>query len=151
MKKGSTVKIFLDIVLAVALLVLMEPKITGLEPHERLGLLICVGFLIHNLLNRKWIACATRGFFKQLSAKTRVNYVVDWLLFIGMFLVVLSGMEIAKTIDFSWLPFSENRGLWRGVHGSAAMLMFAAVGVHIGLHWNWMLRRFRSNEEAAHD
>lgn len=145
---SSRIKMICDIVIAIALLVLMEPKATGLSFHEWAGLAICLGFLIHNLLNWKWISCVTGNFLKHLPAKTRLNYLLDWLLFLGMFVIVLSGIGIAKTIDFSWLPLPDARWLWRGLHASGALLTFTVVGIHIGLHWKWVLCHFRKTQEV---
>jgi hypothetical protein len=149
--KRSLLKLVLDISLAVAFLALMEPRATGLSLHEWGGLLICVAFLIHNLLNGEWILGVTRGFFSHLPARTRLNYILDWLLFIGLVLIVVSGLGIARTIDFSWLPLPENRWLWRSLHGSAAIFTLLVIGGHIGLHWNWVMCQFRSKPEMCHE
>lgn len=106
--KRTYIKIIIDIAMTAAVLALTEPKATGLSLHEWGGLAICLVFLIHNLINWKWIACVTGKFFQKLPAKNRVNYVLDALLLVGFSAITLSGMAIAKTIDFSWLPLGGN-------------------------------------------
>jgi hypothetical protein len=149
--KRSHIKLIIDVFMTIAVLVLMEPRATGLSLHEWGGLLICVVFLSHILLNWKWVACVTGKFFKKLPAKSRVNYIVDGLLMLGFLLIVLSGMVIAKTIDFSWLPVPGTLFFWRSVHVSASLMTLLAVGVHVGLHWKWVTCQFRSTKrEVAH-
>ncbi len=70
------------------------------------------------------------------------------LLIAGFVLIVLSGMAIAETIDFSWLNLPEQRFFWRGLHSSAAMITFLAVAMHVGLHWNWILYQLRRKKEV---
>jgi hypothetical protein len=149
--KRAYIKIIIDIVMTLAVLALMEPKATGLSLHEWGGLAICLIFLIHNLINWKWIACVTGKFFKKLPVKNRVNYVLDAVLLLGFAAIVLSGMAIAKTIDFSWLPLGGTRFFWRSLHVSASLLTLAAVGVHVGLHWKWIDCQFGNiRKEVAH-
>lgn len=149
--KQSHIKIIIDIVMTVAVLALMEPRATGLSLHEWGGLIICIIFLIHNILNWKWITCVTGKFLKKLPTKNRVNYILDALLVVGFFLIVLSGMAIAKTIDFTWLPLGGTRSFWRSIHVSASMLTLIAVAVHVGLHWQWVTCQFRNiRKEVIH-
>lgn len=70
------------------------------------------------------------------------------ILALGFVLIVLSGMAIAKTIDFSWLKLPGEHFFWRGLHTSSAMMTFLAVAMHVGLHWNWILCQLRRKKEA---
>ena len=149
--KRSYLKLLIDSVMTVALIMLMEPHATGLSLHEWGGLVICAAFFAHALLNWKWIACVTGKFFAKLPAKSRVNYCLDALLAAGFFLTVLSGMAIAKTIDFTWLSLPGTWPFWRGLHTLAALLTLLAVGVHVGLHWKWVVYQCKKRkQEAAH-
>ena len=149
--KRSYIKFAIDVVMAVAVIMLMAPRATGQPAHERGGLLICVAFLVHALLNWKWIACMTGKFFTKVPMKSRLNYCLDLLLVVGFFLTVLSGMAIAKTIDFTWLSLPGTWPFWRGLHTLAALLTLLAVGVHVGLHWKWVVYQCtKRKQEVAH-
>ena len=148
--KQSTLKVMIDVIMTASVLALMEPRATGLSLHEWGGLAICLIFLVHNLLNWKWIACVTGRFFKRLPLKNRINYVLDAFLLVGFAAIIVSGMAIARTINFTWLPFGGTMFFWRSLHVSASMLTLIAVAVHLGLHWNWVLCRFTSRKEASH-
>lgn len=147
--KLSHLKLLVDVVMTVAVVALMAPRATGLSLHEWSGVLISLVFFAHILLNWKWIACMTSKFFTRLPMKSRLNYCLDALLFVGFFLTVLSGMAIAKTIDFAWLPLPENMFLWRMLHGTAARLSFIGAGIHVGLHWKWVVCQFKRDDKVS--
>jgi hypothetical protein len=136
------VKVILDAAMTLGFLALMEPKATGLSIHEWAGLGICVFFIAHKLLNKEWIVAATKGLFSKSQPKAvRLNYVVDLVLLLGFALIVVSGMAIAKTIDFTFLFPAGGGFAMKLLHGLAAALILAGVGMHLGLHWNWIKSR----------
>ena len=141
--KRSYLKLLIDIMMTLAVILLMDPHATGLSVHEWGGLVICAVFLVHALLNWKWIACITGRFFTRLPGKSRINYCIDALLVVGFFLIVLSGMAIAKTIDFAWLSLPGTWPFWRNLHLFASLVTLLAVGAHVGLHWKWVTRQFK--------
>jgi hypothetical protein len=59
-----------------------------------------------------------------------------------MILMILSGIAIAHTIDFSWLNLGGSRMFWRVMHTSSSLITLTLFGVHLGLHWKWVLQRF---------
>jgi hypothetical protein len=143
--KSVVFKFILNIVLAVSFVFLMDEwSFLGLTFHEMAGLVVCLFYILHILLNWAFVKEITLRFFSRTTAKCRLNYVLDVLLLVGFALIIISGMGIAKTIDFAWLGFDgTNRGLWRPMHTSVAMIVLMLVGIHIGLHWDWVLARFR--------
>jgi len=141
----NRVKLGLDFLLLVTFLLLMDPRsFYGLVFHEWAGLFIFVFFLLHKILDWKWVKAITLRFFKTLPRKTRINYVLDVILLVSMTLVVWSGLPIARVIDFSWMGF-ERGGMqfWRLMHVSLSMVLLVTIGVHLGLHWKWVAARFR--------
>jgi len=141
----SRIKIILDIFLTIVFLLLMDPRSVGsIAIHEWAGLGICVFFILHKALSWAWIKSVTKSFFSKTPARVRLNYVLDILLLVGMTAIILSGMKIAKTIDFSWLPVGGNGMVWRFLHLSGSVLTLAVVGIHVGLHWSWIGSTARS-------
>jgi hypothetical protein len=137
---NSKIKLILDIVLTVVFVLLMDPhSIGGLDIHEWAGLAICFFFIVHKAFNWAWIKAVSASFFGKVPPRVRLNYILDILLLIGMVAIVLSGMKISKTIDFSWLPEFGSGLFWRFLHLSGSVLTLAVVGIHVGLHWKWVL------------
>jgi hypothetical protein len=125
------------------MLLLMDPRsFYGLVFHEWAGLIIGIFFIVHKILDWGWIKKVTAGFFRRCSGRARLNYVLDILLLAGIILMILSGIAIARTIDFSWLTLGGTRIFWRVMHTSSSLITLVLFGIHLGLHWNWVLQRF---------
>ena len=141
--KKNTLKIIIDAIMLVGFLFLMEPMSTGLYFHEWAGLLICIFLIVHKLINWVWIKKTTTGFLKKMPAKQRFNYILDWLILFGFTLIVISGIKIAHLINFSWLGMEGMSMFWRFAHTSFSFLTLILVGIHLGLHWKWVLARLK--------
>ena len=136
-------KFFLSLSLTIVMLLLMDPRsFYGLPFHEWAGLFIGVFFILHKVLNWGWIKKVTILFFTKTTWRARLNYILDVVLLAGLTLMILSGAAIARTIDFSWLKLGGSPMFWRVMHTSSSLITLALFGVHLGLHWNWVLQRF---------
>jgi hypothetical protein len=139
----NILKFFLSLSLTIVMLLLMDPRsFYGISFHEWAGLIIGLFFILHKILNWGWIKKVTVGFFRKSTGRARFNYALDILLFAGLILMILSGMAIAKTIDFSWLNLGGSMMFWRVMHTSSSLITLTLFGIHLGLHWNWVLQRF---------
>ena len=138
----NTLKFFLTLSITIVMLLLMDPRsFYGLPFHEWAGLIIGIFFILHKILNWGWIKKVTVSFFVKCQCKARVNYILDVLLLAGMVLMILSGIAISHTIDFSWLKLGGSRLFWRIMHTSSSYITLGLFGIHLGLHWNWVLQR----------
>jgi hypothetical protein len=134
----TTTNLALDLVIAVAFLVAANPPVVGLAIHEWFGLAFAAAVVAHLLLHWEWTVAATRRLFTGKGRGLRLNYTVDALLFVALTATVLSGLLISRHVLASLgLPAQAARE-WRGVHSLAANASIAAMGVHLGLHWNWI-------------
>ncbi|HYQ56436.1 MAG TPA: DUF4405 domain-containing protein [Draconibacterium sp.] len=146
----NRIKLILDLLLLVVMLLLMDPRsFYGLVFHEWAGLLIGLFFILHKALNWSWIKKVTICFFKSSPGRARLNYVLDVLLLAGMLLMILSGVAIARTIDFSWLKLGGSGMFWRVMHISSSFISLTLFGIHLGLHWKWVQLRFRSKKTVS--
>lgn len=144
----NIIKFILNISLSVVMVLLMDPRsFFGLEFHEWAGLIIGIFFILHKILNWGWIKKVTLCFFKAVPGKTRLNYILDVCLLAGITLMILSGIAIARTIDFSWLEIGGSPGFWRLMHTSSSFITLALFGIHLGLHWKWVLQRIGIKKE----
>ncbi len=147
----NILKFWLTLAITICMILLMDPRsFYGLGFHEWAGLIIGIPFILHKLLNWTWIKKVTVGFFRKCTGRARLNYILDVLLLAGIILMILSGIAIARTIDFSWLNLGGSRTFWRVMHTSSSFITLALFGIHLGLHWNWVLQRLRI-KKANHD
>lgn len=135
-------KLILDILMTIVFLTLLNINLTDVAIHEWLGLGILVLFILHKVLNIKWITSVTKNFFSsKTKAKTRVGYIVDLLLFFIVAFIVLSGIFISQTILMEITV--DNIFLWSTLHHLSAYSALALIGVHIGLHWQSIMNAFK--------
>jgi hypothetical protein len=140
----NKLKFYLSFSLTVVMLLLMDPRsFFGLGFHEWAGLIIGLFFILHKILNWTWIKKVTLGFFRKCPARARFNYILDYFLLAGMILMILSGIAIARTIDLSWMKPGGSTFFWRVMHTSSSFLTLALFGIHLGLHWKWVLQRVK--------
>lgn len=137
MKKGfirnNAVKIILDIIMALLLVLMYRKNAISLSFHELGGLAVCGLFLIHKVLNLNWIKGITiRLFSKTLPTRTRIKYVLDFLLLVSMTFILISGIMISQ-VYFTWLQVSGSM-FWKTGHYFASAASLILVGVHIGLN-----------------
>lgn len=139
----NRIKLILNILITIVMLFLMDPRsFYGLGFHEWAGLIIGLFFILHKAINWGWIKKVTVGFIRKCPARARLNYILDVLLLAGMVLMILSGIAIARLIDFSWLNLGGSRTFWRVMHTSSSYITLALFGIHLGLHLHWVKQRF---------
>jgi hypothetical protein len=149
MKKNYT-KIVLDLLMAITFVLLMNPRVLdGLPFHEIAGLIIGVAILAHIGLNYQWVINTTKKIFDpKLPKKTRFSYLLNILLLISMATVIITGIFISKVV-FPSLAVQGGHAL-REIHGLSADATLAFVGLHVGVHWQWVMsickRAFKSKE-----
>lgn len=129
----------LDIVLFFVFLTTYDPDITGDTLHEWMGLGFGTMIVVHLLMHWKWIVQVTKRFFGKLPTKTRINYILNLLLFIDVVNIGFSGMMISESV----LPTFGFRGpgtdFWENTHEMFAEASIVLVGAHLALHWKWLL------------
>ena len=65
MKKKNRIKLALDILMLILLLLMYNKNVLGMSFHEIGGIAVCGLFIIHKLLNGKWILVITGKLFSQ--------------------------------------------------------------------------------------
>lgn len=128
--------------MTILFILLLDSTITGMQLHELIGIGIFVLFIIHKLLNYKWIVAITKNIFgKKTKLKTRIMYILDVLILIAVTLTALSGIFISKSL-FTWITVS-NTAFWKTIHSPVAYLSFILISIHLGLHWQYIMAAFR--------
>lgn len=141
MKNKNAMKILLDIVMVLLLVLMFNKNVISMNFHEIGGLVVCGLFVIHMLLNYKWIIGVTKKIFsKGLKFKARLGYIINGLLLLIMGFIGISGILISKTIFTS---ISSNNIFWKMGHQVVAGYGIILVGIHIGLHWGFLKNYFK--------
>ncbi len=126
--------------MALLLILMYSKNIISLSFHELGGLFVCGLFLIHCLLNWKWITGVSKRLLdKKLPFKTKLGYALNVLLFITMTFIAVSGIMISETVFTS---ISGESIIWRIGHFFAAAAAIILIGIHIGLHWSFIKSMF---------
>ncbi len=142
--KRRGVELLLDTCLLVLLLILFAPRLTGLGLHEWIGLVLVPPTVVHILLSWRWIAASTRRLSRPNSARVRVNYLLNALLFVLLTLVVGSGVAISEVVvPRLGIPTIDDRS-WRALHNQSLNWLLLTAGFHIAMNWAWVRRAFTS-------
>lgn len=135
MKRKTILKIAVDIGMTVMLLLLMTYELIGAATHEWLGIGIFGLFVVHHILNRKWIRCVFKG-------KYALFRIWQTILVIGILLTMVGSMYSGVILSEHALSFLPIKGGWafaRSLHMVCAYWGFILMSLHLGLHWGMMV------------
>ena len=148
----NKLNLMVDLAIFVAFLVAMAPRFSGVAVHEWLGMAFGAAIVTHLLLHWQWIVEVTRRLFGKVQWSARINYILNFLLFIDITLVIFSGIMISRSALLLMGITLVGGGSYRMLHTFTANLSLVLIGLHVALHWQWivnMLRRFVLPSRAA--
>lgn len=136
MSRKRKLRIVIDLSMTLILPFLMAYSLIGETAHEWIGTSMLILFIVHHILNYRWF----RALFKGRYTPARVlNTVVNILLLIDILFQGASGIILSRQV-FSFLSIEQGASLARVIHLLGAYWGFVLMSMHIGLHWNTMLR-----------
>lgn len=144
MKKTDYIKFTLDLLMGIIFAFLFNKTVFGgMAFHEIAGLAIGFAVIIHLILNLKWIKNVTSAILKkETPIKTKIGYVVNLLLLLDILTIIISGICISKVV-FS--NFNLHNNIFdKNTHTAAAYTALLLIGIHVGLHWNWVMNTFKN-------
>ena len=133
--KYKTIKIITDILMTVLMFVLMGIHLTGQMLHEISGTACFVLFVLHHILNRRWIAGISKGKYPAFRV---MQTIINTALFIGVILLMFSGMAMSGYV-FKWLPLPLSNSTARSLHLIISYAVFLVMSMHIGLHFGLII------------
>ena len=133
-KTARVLKLVLDAVMLILLVLMYKKQVISMEFHEIGGLALIGLFLIHHLVNAKWIGAVTQRLFaKETPGLVRARYIVDALLLLAFLAVGVTGVFISKVV------FSLHvAGNFKTLHYFASALAILLMGIHLGLHADYI-------------
>jgi cytochrome b561 len=129
--------------MALTFALLFNPRVLGgLTFHETAGVAIGAAVFTHILLNYRWVKNTTLKIFDQkLPGKARFSYLLNLLLLISMSAIIVTGILISRVL-FPNFSVGENHMI-RGLHNLSSNITLALVGIHVGVHWQWVMNVFK--------
>ena len=142
-RSQTKTKLVIDVIIFTVFLIAMEPRSSGLAIHEWLTTAALTTLVVHVLLSWDWILQTTRRFLGKTSNQARINYILNWLLFIDGTVIMLSGFMISESLLPTLGIRLPRNFAWRSVHDLSANLFLLLLGLHTALHWGWIVDAFK--------
>ena len=135
------IRIIIDIALTLILFLLMLSNQIGILTHEILGTSLIILFIIHHIINKHFY----KNLFKNKYNKLRIVYLItDILILIMMLIMIVSTFLISQKL-FVFLGLG-NDYLGRILHIIAAYSLYILCGIHLGLHYNSIIKLKKENK-----
>ncbi|MCL1046405.1 cytochrome b/b6 domain-containing protein [Shewanella electrodiphila] len=142
----------MDVFFLIGFMIVSAPQATGVPLHEWFSVVLIVPFVIHLLLHWDWAKASFKRLCSKVTMKERFNIVWSYLIYLMMLLVFVSGFLVSEAI-FPFLDISlEIQAFWSKLHHDSATFIMPMLGVHLALHWSWMVKftkRMMTKEKAA--
>jgi len=133
----------LDTVLFLSLLQSLEPRFEGLALHEWLGLAFAPLIVVHLLYAWRWIATVIVRLAAKGAWRSRVNALLNTLLFITFVVTVFSGaMTSFVALPALGIAPGKFEG-WRRLHNEWETYLEILVGLHIAMNLSWIVGSVR--------
>lgn len=135
MNRRLLIKIVIDICMTLSLLFLMPYSLLGETAHECIGIVMCVLFIVHHILNRKWLSAVSKGRYSPLRVLQTVLVAIMAVLMLGS---MVSGILLSNHI-FKFVKAYGISMQARQVHMFCAFWGFVVMPLHIGIHWGMVV------------
>ena len=130
----------MDTLLLISFMLVSAPQATGVPLHEWFSLFFIIPFVIHLLLHWDWVTRSFGRLFANIAARERFNIVWDYLLYIMMLLVFVSGFLVSVAL-LPALNISLNiQDFWSKIHHDSATFIMPMLGVHLALNFSWIVK-----------
>ncbi|MCU6603700.1 DUF4405 domain-containing protein [Peribacillus frigoritolerans] len=138
MNRNMLIRLVIDLSMTVLMLVAMAYQITGNAMHELAGVLLCLLFITHNILNRRWYKTIFKG---KHNVRRILSIVVNLLFLISMAVVIISSVPISRDM-IPFIPLTNDTVLLQ-IHVMTSYWGFIFMAVHIGMSWVTIINSVR--------
>lgn len=124
-----------DLGMTLLLLGLMSYSITNQTVHEWMGIAAFFLFLLHHLLNWRWIQALGKGRYTPARV---IQTTLVFLLLASMLAQIISGIAMSRhALPFLDIPLPTSRA--RLIHLACGYWSFLLMSVHLGFHCRKLL------------
>jgi hypothetical protein len=135
---SARARLLLDLAMFGVLLVAYNPAWSGLAWHEWLSVAVVVPLLLHLVVNWDKVVRVASTFADRLFHGSRLDLVVDTVLFVAAVTVTVSGLMISQVVARALGIAIAPASIWVSVHSWSADLTIVLLLVHFALHWRWV-------------
>ncbi len=130
----------MDTLLLISFMLVSAPQATGIPLHEWFSLFFIIPFVIHLLLHWDWVTRSFGRLLANITARECFNIVWDYLLYLMMLLVFVSGFLVSVAL-LPALNISLNiQDFWSKIHHDSATFIMPMLGVHLALNFSWIVK-----------
>lgn len=135
MNRNIAIRRCVDALMTAALLLLMSYSLIGEAVHEWLGTGMGLLFLLHLVLNRKWLQGLGSGRYAPYRVLQTALAALCLLAMLGL---LFSGVLLSQCL-FPALRIRGLTGAARRLHMACSFWGFVLMSVHLGFHWGMVL------------
>ncbi|QQO07787.1 DUF4405 domain-containing protein [Breznakiella homolactica] len=146
MNKRRLIKGLIDAAMAVCLFLLMAYKMAPNGLHEFAGIVFFILAILHCVLNRFWFTALFKG---KYTVRRILGTAANVLLLTALAVQIITALPISETV-FAFLGLAKDRTSVV-IHGVAGTWMFVMGFLHLGFHWDAVVRAFRRRLGSAAD
>lgn len=141
--KSNLMNFLIDGAMFVAFLIATAPRFSGLAIHEWLSLALAATIVTHLLLHWQWIIAIGKRFFTRTTWRSRLNYLLNALLFVAFTVTIATGILISReALPLLGLTTAHDHTL-ELLHHQASDLTVLLLGLHVAIHWSWIVGMVR--------
>jgi len=143
--------LWLDVLLLLLFLLIESPRITGVAAHEWIGFAIAIPLIVHMLLSWHWIVSKAKHLWTNGNPRTRLNYLINLVLFVSMVVAIVSG-GIVSRIAMPQMGIPTVFDLDRfELHDGSSNVLIAAILLHLAMNWGWVLAALKKRSFTAEE
>ena len=136
-KTSNGLKLWMECLMVIAMLSLMDMTTLGSFMHERVGLALGILAALHMALDAEQIgALFKRIWRRETPYPMRLSYIVDVLLFVGLAVIVVTGIGTSATI-FAQAQLPHRR-FFMDLHTYVSNITLLLMIGHLWLHKGWL-------------
>lgn len=137
LKTANGLKLWIECLMLIAMISLMDITTLGSFMHERIGLVLGLLAAVHLALDVRMIGPLLKRIGRRDTPyPMRLGYIVDVLLFIGMAVILVTGVGTSATI-FTQVQLPRRR-FFMDLHTYVSNITMLLMLGHLWLHKGWL-------------